>query len=405
MTAGWRSPAFPLAVGAAIAPTAAMLQSKAMAPLAVVCLLLSVLADRRARGSWPWPSGAALVAGLLLAGWGALSALWAVEPPRALLAAAQLGGLVLLAGAAVRAVAGPATAPCDRLLLGHCLFWGVLFGLAASTVDNLTGNALRMAVRGLDATRPGLEFGLKPAASVAALLVPLLWAAPLPRFARLLGLAAGALALAALTGESARLAGLAGPAVLLLASLAPTPARRVLALGFAALLLAAPLLAGQLIRPAIAARLPPSAVHRLLIWDFALARAAEHPWLGWGMEASRAIPGGQAPPSAATLDHLALQRPDQRGYFAAPGVQSLPLHPHNGALQLRLELGWPGLVLAAGFVALLALAIPAGIAAAGLGAMTAAAVTFLLSFGAWQPWWMATQALAVALAAGLDRRA
>ena len=65
--------------------------------------------------------------------------------------------------------------------------------------------------------------------------------------------------------------------------------------------------------------------HRLLIWDFAGKRIAERPLLGWGLDASRAIPGGKE-----------LIRPDQK---------RLPLHPHDAALQVWLELGLPGAVL------------------------------------------------------------
>ena len=37
---------------------------------------------------------------------------------------------------------------------------------------------------------------------------------------------------------------------------------------------------------------PNSFIHRLLIWDFTLERIAERPLLGWGLDTSRAIPGG-----------------------------------------------------------------------------------------------------------------
>ena len=38
--------------------------------------------------------------------------------------------------------------------------------------------------------------------------------------------------------------------------------------------------------------LPNSFIHRLLIWDFTLNRIAERPLFGWGLDTSRAIPGG-----------------------------------------------------------------------------------------------------------------
>ena len=62
-----------------------------------------------------------------------------------------------------------------------------------------------------------------------------------------------------------------------------------------------------------------SAGHRLWIWSFAGDRIAERPLTGWGLDASRSIPGGKDP--------------------IRPGETWLPLHPHNASLQLWLELG------------------------------------------------------------------
>ena len=73
-----------------------------------------------------------------------------------------------------------------------------------------------------------------------------------------------------------------------------------------------------------------SAGHRLLIWRFTGARIAERPWLGWGLDAARAVPGGDVE--------------------ARPGEKFLPLHPHNAALQTWLELGVPGAMLFALFL-------------------------------------------------------
>ncbi len=36
-----------------------------------------------------------------------------------------------------------------------------------------------------------------------------------------------------------------------------------------------------------------SGIHRLLIWRFAADHVAERPLLGWGMDSSRAMPGGK----------------------------------------------------------------------------------------------------------------
>jgi O-antigen ligase len=74
-----------------------------------------------------------------------------------------------------------------------------------------------------------------------------------------------------------------------------------------------------------------SAVHRFAIWHFAIDRIAERPLLGWGLDASRALPGGSDLIEDPRLPELARM-----------GGLWMPLHPHNPALQWRLELGLPG---------------------------------------------------------------
>jgi hypothetical protein len=118
------------------------------------------------------------------------------------------------------------------------------------------------------------------------------------------------------------------------------------------------------------------------------------------MEASRAIPGHRDSPAPAALARFGLDGPATPGWIA--GAQLLPLHPHNGALQLRLELGWPGVLLAAMLAAALALACRNAVAVAVLAA---GAVTAMLSFGAWQEWWVGAELLALAAVAGIPRSA
>jgi O-antigen ligase len=119
--------------------------------------------------------------------------------------------------------------------------------------------------------------------------------------------------------------------------------------------------------------------HRLLIWDFAGDRIAERPLLGWGLDSSRSIPGGKE-----------LIRTDQR---------RLPLHPHDAALQVWLELGLPGAALSALLLGWLWLRLAAApwprlyTAAAG-GSLAAASAVMSAGWGVWQEWWIATLSLA-----------
>ena len=108
------------------------------------------------------------------------------------------------------------------------------------------------------------------------------------------------------------------------------------------------------------------------MWTFAVEKIDEKPVLGWGMDASRSIP-----------------QSDRR---MADNMEIMPLHPHNAFLQVRLELGWPGIVL----VGILTGLIIAGIGGAGdrfsaalpVGAGVAYLTVASLSYGVWQNWWM-----------------
>jgi O-antigen ligase len=121
--------------------------------------------------------------------------------------------------------------------------------------------------------------------------------------------------------------------------------------------------------------LPRSAYHRLLIWEFATARIDERPILGWGLNTSRAIPGGQK-----NLD---------------VSEKALPLHPHNAALQWRLELGILGSLFGAALFLVsteMARRYAAGrVARAGaVAAIVSTSAIAMLSFGAWQTWWVSS---------------
>ncbi len=391
------SASLPVAVALAVGPAAGVLQSKALAPIAVVALALAVLAHRRQRGAWPWPRGVVAWLAIFLFGWGAVTALWAIEPGRALGTSLQIGGFVALGAAAARAVAEEAAAAHRRLLLAAT--GGLAAGILLAGLDAATGNAIRAAVRGLKEIPPSLVFGLKPAASAMALWLPLVATAPLPWLLRAGVIGAGALVLVLLPGEAAKLAVLAGLLAGGLALLLPRLARPGLGAVLAVAVIAMPMLLGPVLARGVpAAGIPPSAAHRLLIWDFVIGRIAERPLLGWGMEASRSLPGHRDHPTPEALARFGLDGAESAAWLTS--AELLPLHPHNGALQLRLELGWPGVLLAAALALSLALACGSPVA---LAMLAAGAVTAMLSFGAWQEWWVGVELLAVAAAGALRR--
>ena len=379
-------PGLPLAIALLAAPFVAVLQSKAMAPLALIPMALTLMLGWRAGWRPSLPRSPVLVLGLMLAGWGAITALWAPEPGRAALLALTLAAMMLLAHGAAGAAQGA------RLM--QWIGFGLVFGLGAAFADWQSGNALRAAVRGLKEVPASLVFGLKPAASLMALLLPMGFALPWPWIARAALLVLGAGVLIMLPGETARLATIAGLAAALLSLAAPRLMPKLVGAGVAVLILLMPLLVAFI--PQIpSASLPPSAVHRLVIWDFAAARIAEKPLAGWGLETSRAMPGGRAQPDAATLDRLNITTPAQREFLVLPHVEVMPLHPHNGALQLWLELGGIGALIGAALMLALGFAASRSAApAVGAGMLASAAVTGMLSFGLWQAWWVASLLLA-----------
>jgi O-antigen ligase len=140
-----------------------------------------------------------------------------------------------------------------------------------------------------------------------------------------------------------------------------------------------------------------SGIHRLAIWHFAAEHIAERPFLGWGMDAARALPGGKTPVSVIMPE---VELP--------PTSEILPLHPHDAALQWRLELGVPGFLLAAAIVSWLLLRIAATpvawYRALSLGYAAAVLTVALLSYGAWQEWWLCSLWLSAAALAALKPR-
>jgi O-antigen ligase len=117
---------------------------------------------------------------------------------------------------------------------------------------------------------------------------------------------------------------------------------------------------------------------RMSYWSHTLDWIRAQPVRGWGVDASRAM---------------------------GPGIQ---LHPHNGALQIWLELGLIGAVGAAAFWGLSLLRLSRDEPDLGMTGVAGSAAAFVLfawiNFGLWQQWFLALGALVAVLAAMLDNR-
>lgn len=395
-----RAPSLAIAILLLILPALGVLQFRAIALAATIGLVATVALHWRARGTWPWPMPAGPLLPLLgLAAAATASAAWAIDPARSAITGLKFAGFVLLGAGAARAVTEDPAAP---RLLPRALFAGLALGALLAAGDMLSGHAIRAAVRGLHEAPVELLFGLKPAVSVLAVLLPIAATLPgLPGAARAALVAGGLAAALIIPAESARISAVIGVGVYGVARLAGP--RLGLAVGGAigAAILAAPLIvAVALPRLPSLGTIPPSAAHRVLIWDFVDARISERPILGWGAESARVVPGGRDLFPAETLDRFGLTSAESRAWFARPPAQRLPLHPHNAALQTWLDLGLLGAALAAWLAVALG-AAAARIGPGAIGALAAGSVTGMLSYGVWQEWWIGFGLVVVAALQGL----
>lgn len=362
-----------------------------MAPLAVVApkgevilvafVALPLLTRAISRGSYRQSLQSSLVVVLvLLLLWGGVSALWALDPLASLYRA---GTLALLATAGVALLtASEALVEEERRFTRKAIVAGLLVACVLLIVELSAELPLNTLVRGEEnVAKPTI---LNGALSIVAILA---WPAALilrqskgPWFAiTLLLLAVTVLILG--EGNSARVAfGLAA----LIAALSlhwPAMIRRAMVIIAVLGILGAPFWPAIVLSPErwteVLSQTTDSAIHRLHIWQFSAERIAEKPLAGWGLDASRIIPGGNI---EVIQDGASMQ-----------------LHPHNAPLQVWLELGVPGALGLAAIVLIALLSfrrLPNEAQAASLAATTAALAIASLSFGIWQHWWLATLILA-----------
>ncbi len=137
--------------------------------------------------------------------------------------------------------------------------------------------------------------------------------------------------------------------------------------------------------------LPSSAQHRVEIWDFSVHRIAESPLLGWGFDGSR---------------HMRSLYPDP----SDTGRAIASLHPHSLPLQITLELGAVGTVIALTLLCFIMVRLDGVSSRArefGQALFVAVLAIGCVSYGAWQNWWLAlviSVALLVPLTAALRGR-
>lgn len=368
------APAAFLAAFVFVLPGLSVLSPQAVVPWTLVSTAAMAWAAWSRCGWRPRPDRplAVLLAALLL--WAALASLWSFAVVEALLLVLRLAvlavaGLVLW-DLALRLDEG------ERMRVRRWLAVGYAAGLAILAVELAFDQPLhRLGLLDWQGQLPASELN-RGSTTLALLLWPV--TACLWRRWGARALVVPVLLLALLAWTESLAAVLAWSAGALLAGLALLHRKAgpmVLAVVLAISVAAAPLAVKALSRAGVEewTALPDSARERVHVWDFAAERIFERPLLGWGFDSSRRMPDFGAEPYLPQREHV------------------IPLHPHNAALQIWLELGAPGLVIA---LAIAALALWRSGAptpydrAAAQGAYAGALTVALLSFGIWQNQWL-----------------
>ena len=347
----------------------------------VLSLRPSLIGQAFEKKSWPLWVLAAFVA------WVAASWLWSDYP-----ASVQAPKLALLVPLGLMFAAAAAAEPTRRLtgaagaaafivlsvLLAVEALWDLPLNRAANP-DIPPGEVVRNVNRGV------------------SVLLAITWAPAAYFLANRRPIAAGGVlaisaALALPFGLWANLAAFAfGLGAFALAFVRPRLAVMAVSGGWAAWALVAPFVTPLLIADQrLVDALPESWAQRAGIWKYVCARILEQPWIGHGLDASRAV-----------TDRIQVRGLDMRG---------VSLHPHSASLQIWFETGAVGAVLAAltllagGWA--LAQAFERNRPAAGAAAATLASLGIIanLSFGAWQEWWNAALFVAAALVGALAQR-
>lgn len=331
----------------------------------------------------------AALAILVLVVWALASMVWSpFHPTKAEQATAMKLVLQAVLYWALFRAAGSMTPPSRTRAL-RIFAWGMalLGGLLA--IEALTGAAVYQALRQAmnDPIRPDLA--VKNVAQGGFVLAVLTPAAALAGWRTGGGPWPGLLMAAGIVGASFGLDADAPVIALLLSGLAvwavwrwPAAAPRALGAAAALFFLSAPglLWASRKLGwfQALEAQVPLSWSMRMSYWRHAGDWISDHPFRGWGLDASRMF---------------------------GPGIT---LHPHNGALQVWLELGLIGATAAAvfWFVVMATQGGPRQDLGRAVAAGTATAyLTFsAVSFGVWQEWWLAVGGLAAAGCLAVQRQ-
>jgi len=372
----------------------ALFAPKGMAPLFGVAGLSCLIANLAHKRGWPVMAGwsMALAAGFAMLS--AASAIWSMTPGVSLKGALVLG-LVLILGlllaSTARRLQGASKHAFETGLIAGGVLGLAIIGIEVSFGDPLYSAALRLIGRPPETAAVLLRSINQGAAVTAIFLLP--WAVVVRRrFGSAwagVGLAVGVGVLAACEADSQKVALVVGLAAALITLLGGKSALRGFSVLFVVGVLSAPWVVTMLPDPLqpnnSAAVLPGSSQHRLVIWQTTAGLIFKRPLLGSGFDTARAFYGADK----KVEYHFGGEGANTKW---ANLFEPIPLHPHNGVLQVWLELGLVGALLFAGslFFIMGRLAVIRNNFERSMlsGAFVTGLTIFSVSYGAWQGWWL-----------------
>lgn len=381
------SPASIFAAFAFVLPTLAIMSSQAVVPWLLLVALTAAVCAWRGRGWRPRIDRplAVLMGTVVL--WQAVASLWSFETGGSLVLALRLAALGIAALALWQLA--DELAPTERMHVQRWLLRGFALGALVMAVELAFDQPLYRLYM-LSDLDDGASLRLSKLNRGATTLAILMWPATAVAWRRFgrwgLLLPVAVIALLTLTESHAALFGAgAGTAAALLALAHRRAGSAALAVALAVGVVAMPLVAKGLATAGLDELdvMPKNGRARVHIWDFAAERIAERPVFGWGFDAARDMPDfGRQPYSEELGD-------------------TIPLHPHNAALQVWLELGAVGVALV---LALLVLTLrrsdrlPPVDRALAQATFASTLTIALIGYGIWQNQWLCIIFAAAAVA-------
>ena len=377
---------------AALLPIVGVVAPKGTVAILLLAAGLALPIHWWAHRRFPVPDSQVAIALALLVVWCAIASAWSEDSVRSLVLALRVA--VILATGLVLFPIVAALDDAARKRIGQWLVAGFGLSLALVAVEIGLDFPVLRSFKSAEAGEEAVWFN-RGAIALALIVWPvtaLLWARGLRWKALALPAALGIASLF-LESAAATLGLAAGAATLLLAlghrkaGLAITIAASVVA--FVAMPFAAREMHGHGWHQAD--WLAASAQHRIEIWEFSVRRIAENPLLGWGFDGSR---------------HLQALYPG----LSSTGRELATLHPHSAPLQIMLELGAVGAVIALALLWLIAMRFDDATGQKrrfGQPLFVAALAVASVAHGTWQNWWLAlvvSAALLVPLTASQDKR-